>query len=44
MGILFVESIKRLYRDGKIAKVKILELHKGNKITDKELKYILSMD
>lgn len=43
MGILFVESIKRLYKDGKIGKEKIVELYEGKKITEEELSYILDV-
>lgn len=44
MGVLFVESIKRLYKDKKIDKKKILELYEGGKITEEELNYILDVD
>lgn len=43
MGLLFVESIRRLYADGKITKEKVLELYEGKKITEEELKYILDV-
>ena len=43
MGILFVESIKRLYKDGKITKEKVVELYEGKKITEEELSYILDV-
>ena len=42
MGILFVESIKRLYENGKVSKNKILELFESGKITEEEKLYILS--
>lgn len=38
---IFVESIKRLYMDGKIDKEKILELKKDSKLTIEETNYIL---
>lgn len=38
---IFVESIKRLYADGKIEKEKILELKKDGRLTIEELNYIL---
>jgi hypothetical protein len=38
----FVESLKRLYRNGKIAQNKVTILFKENKITEEEKKYILS--
>lgn len=42
MGIgIFVESIKRLYVDGKVKKEKILELKKEGKLTIEEVNYIL---
>lgn len=44
MGLLFVESIKRLYNDGKINKEKIVELYESRKITEEELNYILDAD
>ena len=41
MGIsIFVESIKRLYMDGKVDEKKILEFCKNGKITEEEKKYI----
>ena len=43
MGLLFVESIRRLYADGKITKDKVLELFKSKKITEEELTYILEV-
>ena len=43
MGLLFVESIRRLYADGKVTKEKVLKLYEGKKITEKELKYILEV-
>lgn len=42
MGVtIFVESLKRLYMDGKVNEKKILELCKNEKITEEEKKYIL---
>jgi len=42
MGILFVESIKRLYENGKINEEKITELFSNGKITEEEKAYILN--
>ena len=39
---VFVESMRRLYRDGKVAEEKILELFKNKKITEEEKSYILN--
>lgn len=39
---VFVESMRRLYRDGKITKEKIVELFESGKITDEEKSYILN--
>ena len=44
MGLLFVESIKRLYKDKKITKDKVVELFKNEKITEEEMLYILDVD
>ena len=44
MGILFVESIRRLYNDNKVSKDKILELYENKKITEEELNYILNVN
>ena len=44
MGLLFVESIKRLYKDGKVSKDKILELLESGKITKEEMLYILDVE
>ena len=38
----FVESLKRLYRNGKITQNKVTILFKENKIAEEEKKYILS--
>ena len=39
---IFVESIRRLYRDGKVSKDKVVELFESGKITDEEKSYILN--
>ena len=44
MGVLFVESIKRLYKDKKINKEKIVELFESGKISEEELNYILDIN
>lgn len=38
---IFVESIRRLYIDGKIDKEKVIKLCKDGKITEDEKNYIL---
>lgn len=38
---VFVEAMRRLYRDGKVDEKKINELRECSKITEDELKYIL---
>ena len=38
---IFAESLKRLYKDGKIDEKKIMELSKNEKITNDEKEYIL---
>ena len=38
---IFVESIKRLYINGKVDKEKIMELRKDGKLTTEEVNYIL---
>lgn len=43
MGTLFVESIKRLYKDGKINKEKVAQLYENGKITREELDYVLDV-
>lgn len=40
----FVESMKRLYADGKVSEKKIVDLCKNGKITEVELNYILNID
>lgn len=39
---VFVESMRRLYRDMKVSENKILELFKSGKITEEEKSYILN--
>lgn len=39
---VFVESMRRLYRDGKVKEEKICELFESGKITDEEKLYILN--
>lgn len=39
---VFVESMRRLYRDGKVNEEKIVELFESGKITDEEKCYILN--
>ena len=39
---IFVESMRRLYRDGKVSEEKIVELYESGKITDEEKSYILN--
>ena len=39
---VFVESMRRLYRDGKVSKEKIVELYENGKINDEEKSYILN--
>ena len=38
---IFVESIRRLYRDGKIDEKKVIELFQNGKITEEEKWHIL---
>lgn len=40
----FVESMKRLYKDGKVTKEKIVKLYESKKITEEELSYILDVN
>ena len=44
MGLLFIESLRRLYQDGKIEKEKIVELYVSGKITEKDKMYILEVN
>ena len=44
VGLLFVESIRRLYAEGKISKNKVLELFGSKKISEEEMKYIFEVD
>lgn len=39
----FVESMWRLYKDGKVNKQKIIELRRDGKITEEEKSYILDV-
>lgn len=43
MNRQFVESLKRLYKDGKVTEEKIVELYESRKITEEEKKYILDV-
>lgn len=40
---IFVESMRRLYRDDKIDEHKIVELYESGKITEDEKSYILEV-
>lgn len=40
----FVESMKRLYKNGKVTKEKIVKLYESKKITEEELSYILDVN
>ena len=44
MGMLFVESIKRLYNDRKIEEDKVIELFQNGKITEEEKWYIFNAE
>lgn len=39
---VFIESLKRLYQNGKLTVDKVAELLKDNKITEEEKEYILN--
>ena len=39
----FVESMKRLYKNGKVTESKIIELFNNCKITEEEKEYILDI-
>lgn len=39
----FVESMRRLYKDGKVYEKKIVELFESGKITEEEKDYILNI-
>lgn len=39
---VFVESMRRLYRDGRVDEKKIIELFESKRITDEEKSYILN--
>lgn len=43
MNRQFVESLKRLYKDGKVTEKKIVELYESRKITEEEKLYILDV-
>lgn len=40
---VFVESMQRLYKDGKVSEQKIVELFESKKITEEEKLYILDV-
>lgn len=40
----FVESLKRLYKDGKVTEEKICELYVSGKINEEEKVYILEVN
>jgi hypothetical protein len=40
---VFVEAMRRLYRDGKVDENKIISLFNEGKITEEEKKYILAL-
>ena len=40
--MLFIESLKRLYQDGKLDEKKVTELFNDGKITEEEKSYILN--
>lgn len=42
MGMLFVESLRRLHQEGRVSNEKIIELFKSGKITEEEKWYILN--
>ena len=44
MGVLFVESIRRLYNDKKIDEDKIIELFQNGKITEEQKWYIFNVE
>ena len=39
---VFIEAMRRLYRDGKVEEKKVVELFESGKITEEEKKYILN--
>jgi hypothetical protein len=39
----FIESLKRLYVNGKLNKEKVIEFYKDGKITEEEKNYILGV-
>lgn len=44
MSLLFVESIRRLYKDNKVSEEKVIELFQKGKITEEEKWYILNVN
>lgn len=40
----FIESLKRLYKDGKVTEEKICELYVSGKVTEEEKMYILDVN
>ena len=40
----FVESMKRLYQNGMVSEIKIIEIYKNGKITESEKSYILEVN
>lgn len=40
---VFVEAMRRLYRDGKVDEEKVIELYENGKITKEEKNYILAL-
>lgn len=44
MHNIFIESIRRLYKIGKISEQKIVELFEDKKITEEEKLYILNVN
>ena len=41
---VFVESMCRLYKDGKVSEDKVVELFESKKITEEEKNYILCLN
>ena len=41
--MLFIESLKRLYQDGKLDEERVIELFNDGKITEEEREYILAL-
>ena len=40
---VFVEAMRRLYRDGQVDEKKVISLFNSGKITEEEKKYILAL-